>query len=289
MKFINTLEFKKKTNYLRRIDLISIVRHLGCLRDKNDKHKWHTLKGPISINGSKFINWHSNFSGGGAIDLTMHLLDLNFENSICWLSKNIYHDYVFDEFDNKFDDFKFKLPKSYDENLTKVSNYLVSRCIPIQIIRLLLKQNKLYADIKENAVFILLGENKNIVGAEIRGTNKKNQWRGMAKGSCKKLGFFSIKDKFFKKIVLCESAIDACSYYTLDNCSWAISTSGVTTNPLWLQILINLKIPIYCGFDNDKAGIQSANIMIKKHASIKRLYPKFHDWNEDLCFLNTSC
>ena len=81
-------------------------------------------------------------------------------------------------------------------------------------INFLINSGKLYADNRGNAVFLLLGKEKKVVGAELRGTNDL-RWHGMVPGSRKDLGCFYVKTPNANKIVICESAIDALSYFTL--------------------------------------------------------------------------
>ena len=73
-----------------------------------------------------------------------------------------------------------------------------------------LNSSKLYADNRGNAVFLLPGKEKKVVGAELRGTNDL-RWHGMAPGSRKDLGCFYVKTPNTNKIVICKSAIDAIS------------------------------------------------------------------------------
>ena len=209
-------QIRDMANRVRDIPLIDVIGVTGSLRDKNDKHKWHTSKGTISITGQKFINWSLQKGGGGAIDLVIHLYQLDFKSAVIWLadrfpdgcsvlppnrSSRIHH--------------SFKPPEKNEYNLSAVVHYLHHiRKIPIALIQQLIDSGKLYADTKSNAVFLLLGKEKKVVGAELRGTSHK-RWVGMARGSKKDQGAFSIKAKNALKVVICESAIDAISYYAL--------------------------------------------------------------------------
>ena len=83
-------------------------------------------------------------------------------------------------------------------------------------------------------------------------------------------------------MVLCESAIDAISCAVLHPEYTAISTSGVTAKPAWVNRFLKKGCEIYCGFDTDKAGESMAVQMLKRYPSIKRLRPSRHDWNEVL-------
>ena len=146
---------------------------------------------------------------------------------------------------------------------------------------MLIRSGKLYADKRSNAVFLLLGKEKKVVGAEIRGTNH-SRWHGMASGSKKGLGAFYVKSQNTKKIVLCESAIDALSYFALHPDCMAASTSGANPNPAWLPLFIAKGFEIYCGFDNDETGERAANKMIHLYPMVRRLRPTKHDWNDVL-------
>lgn len=274
-------EIGQMADHVRRIDLTAILHITGCVRDKRDKAKWHTPKGVISLTGQKFFNWNQSAGGGGAIDLIMHLNDLDFKNAVISLAsmfpcpvkprKNM-----------------FISPQKDNTQLKHVINYLRNiRRIPRQITLSLIDSGILYADNRGNAVFLLLGKKKRIVGAELKGT-KDLRWRGMAAGSKKDLGFFCVGNHRCRKIVLCESAIDAISYLVLTTNCLAISTSGARPNPAWLKSLINKQYEIYCGFDADETGDIMAKRMIEMHPQVMRLRPDKHDWNEALKVKNTS-
>lgn len=119
------------------------------------------------------------------------------------------------------------------------------------------------------------------MGAELRGTTHF-PWHSMAPGSRKDLGDFYVKSLNPKKVVICESAIDAISCFTLTPNCIAISTSGANPNPLWLLHFINKGLEIYCGFDSDDIGDRLAQKMIEIYPSVKRLTPDKHDWNDVL-------
>ena len=58
--------------------LENVLIYRGAVRDQRDKSKWHTEQGPVSVTGPKFINWQRGTGGGKAIDLVMHLADIDF-------------------------------------------------------------------------------------------------------------------------------------------------------------------------------------------------------------------
>ena len=127
------------------------------------------------------------------------------------------------------------------------------------------------------------------VGAELRGSGPV-PWRGMAPGSQKDLGFFSVpvlspslpSATTPSAIILCESAIDALSCFVLHPGCRCISTAGARPNPHWLADLIVTGIPVLCGFDADATGDARAGEMRARHPIIQRLRPSSHDWNDIL-------
>jgi len=277
-------EIREKAEAVRDIELGVLLQYFGSTKDHQDKAKWHTTQGIISVNGSKFMNWTRGTGGGGAIDLIIHLQGIGFKDAVLWL-----HNHFSSSFVQKSSPIKsypakqrLKLPQKDDKKLQQVTQYLInSRCLPEKLIKNLIKSKNLYADIRGNAVFLLLGKKKRVVGAELRGTcNQK--WRGMAPGSRKGLGCFYIVGKNAREMALCESAIDAASCAVLYPEYTAISTSGATAEPVWLQNFIANGCDIYCGFDADETGDIMANKMIEQYPSIKRLRPPKHDWNEVL-------
>lgn len=278
-------EIKRIADTVRNTDLNLVLTRLGALKDKYDKAKWHTSQGVVSVSGQKFMNWSRNVGGGGAIDLIMHLQDMQFIDAVNWLSNHFFTPLTaFNRTGETKAELKrvLQLPHKDDSRLTRVISYLTQqRHIPQYLINHLLKSGKLYADTKSNAVFLLLGKKKSIVGAELRGTGHL-PWRGMASGSNKNLGCFYVNHRRTNKIILCESAIDAISCLFLYPDCMAISTSGANPNPAWLKSLLNHQYHIFCGFDSDHAGDNMADNLISLYPSLKRLRPSLHDWNDVL-------
>jgi len=274
-------EIRDQANRVRGVPLQDVLLLAGAKRDRYDKAKWHTPKGAISCSAAKFMNWNQGVGGGGAIDLAMHLNDLGFRAAVDWLS---------DHFPGVDQPRAAQtptitgllLPPQDPGKLLAVRRYLIQeRAIPASLIRILIDCGRLYADPRSNAVFLLLGKENNPVGAEIRGITAA-RWRGMAPGSRKDLGYFSVPAPQATAIVLCESAIDAISCVELYRGCLCVSTSGARPNPSWLPELIRQGYEIYCGFDADATGEQMAKALIALHPSVKRLRPSQHDWNDVL-------
>jgi hypothetical protein len=281
-------QIRQKADRLRSVPLESVLRHWGALPDRHDKSKWHTSRGILSVNGAKFINWNCGTGGGGAIDLVIHLHhDGSFREALDWLHRHFPQHLPLEQ-EHCPARTDLRLPQPDPAQLQRVMTYLVTqRAIPKALIAPLIDSGTLYADRRANAVFLLLGTGNDAtaVGAELRGTGP-GHWRGMAPGSRKNLGFFSIPaaveeapaDR--RPIILCESAIDAISCFALHPGHYCISTSGARPNPSWLPRFIAQGRTVYCGFDADDTGESMAQAMIDFHPGVQRLRPACHDWND---------
>ena len=281
---MSPLGHKERADRLRAVPLESVLRLSGAKRDQYDRFKWHTPQGTLSVTGAKFMNWTRGVGGGGAIDLVMHLNHAGFNEALQWLERHVPGPLCIPSSPppSKPD---FKLPSPQPRYLERVKRYLaLQRAIPAALIQTLIQSGTLYADHRANAVFVLLGEGNNPVGAEMRGTGL-SPWRGMAPGSQKDLGFFStpfdaIAGPPPEAIILCESAIDALSCFVLHPNHRCISTAGARPNPRWLPALLQSGCPVCCGFDADPTGEAMAQAMIALHPVIQRSRPSIHDWND---------
>jgi len=270
---------KQKADRLRSVPLEAVLRLCDAQPDRYDPFKWRTAQGTISVRGAKFINWNHGFGGGGAIDLVIHLHHLPFKEALDWLQAR---------FPNPPPPARssqrpaLAIPAPDTDKLWRVEGYLRhERSLPAALIDWLIGSGLLYADARANAVFLLLGKQNTPVGAQLRGTTDR-RWRGMAPGSRKDQGFFSIPMSTAqdpRPIILCESAIDAISCFALRSDYWCLSTSGARCNPEWLKAFVDQQIPIYCGFDVDAAGEGAADAMMSLYPSVQRLRPNGHDWN----------
>jgi len=87
-------ELRKKANEVRDIELTVLLQHFGSAKDPQDKMKWHTSQGVISVNGTKFMNWTRGTGGGGAIDLVIHLQGVCFKEAVLWLHNHFSSSFV---------------------------------------------------------------------------------------------------------------------------------------------------------------------------------------------------
>jgi len=302
-------DFRHRANAVRSIPLADVLAKWGADRDRLDRNRWHTERGPVSITGDraaegKFFNWYLQQGGGGAIDLVMHLGDWDVVTAVRWLEQRLGsaalavtthpHDLQSSRRDASQGDAEavppssFRLPPSSSGNLPRVRRYLTEqRRLCPSIIQLLITSGNLYADRCGNAVFpMVAGKARRPIGAELRGTQQR-VWRGLAPGTRKDAGYFWIGEpgnstSRSKTIVLCESAIDAISCYQLDRSRICLSMAGARPDARWLALLLSASYDIHCGFDDDEAGDTASRQMIRRHPSIHRLRPPAHDWNDAL-------
>jgi len=274
-------QIRQQADRVRNIPLCAVLPATGAEQDQDDKARWHTRRGAVSVTGMKFMNWNCATGGGGAIDLIIHLYGLDFKGAVKWLRTHIPHG------DSTMPQPvapgpELKLPVSAPVRLSSVKRYLIDkRRITPALIERLIQSGDLYADHHANAVFILRSPDNAPVGAELRGSGSC-PWRGMAPGSQKNLGYFSIRNADPHGIILCESAIDAMSCLTIHPGHECISTAGARPNPSWLPQLIRFGLPIHCGFDADPTGDAMARAMIERYPTVKRLRPPTLDWNDML-------
>lgn len=312
-------DFRRRADLVREIPLEVVLISWDAVRDRQDKSRWHTRRGPLSITASKFFNWHEGHGGGGAIDLVMHLGGWDAKQAIVWLWRH-YGDSLTaggkpatapdspfasspgrlvqdrPDFSLRASAPPLRLPAASPANLQRVRRYLRQRrCLSAEILAPLIDEGKLYADGRGNAVFLMVaGKPNRPIGAELRGTASR-VWHGLAPGTRRDAGYFWIGRGDSRRIVLCESAIDAISCFQLQTqlpdaqlpgqCI-CISTAGVRPHAPWLGPLLAHGYTIYCGFDTDEPGEAASRQMMHRHPSIHRLRPSHHDWNETLTAAN---
>lgn len=282
-------DLRRRAAVVREVPLETVLLLRGAVRDGRDRCKWHTEQGPLSVTGAKFMNWQRDEGGGKAIDLVMHLAEVDFRTAVQWLEQHLAVGHTAaahacrQERPLAARRTTLELPVREDRMLGRILGYLTRRrCLSASLLDPLVESQRLYADQRGNAVFLLLaGKANRPVGAELRGTGSR-VWRGMAPGTRKDLGYFWIGAKGSRKIVLCESAIDAISCFQLQPKQICISTSGVRANPAWLRGLIAHGYEIHCGFDADEAGDAGAARMLALYPAVQRLRPSAHDWNDVL-------
>jgi len=288
---MNGRDFRHRADLVRGVPLETVLRLRGAVRAPHDPAKWEAEQGPLSVTGSRFMNWSRSQGGGGAIDLVMHLTGLDCGAAVEWLERNTTGCVAIEDQAPRSSAglpdtpglSSLRLPPRDDRQLNRVREYPTQcRRLSAALLDPLLPSGRWYADQRGNAVFVMVrGKPNQPVGAELRGTGSR-VWRGMAPGSRKDCGYFWIGDPNARVLVLCESAIDAISCFQLRGSCICISTAGVRTDPAWLPGLITRGYEIHCGFDTDEAGEAAAARLIALYPIVQRLRPPAHDWNDAL-------
>jgi hypothetical protein len=279
---VSSCPLRALADHLRSLPLEEVLRLSGARPDRYDPAKWHTARGVLSVRGAQFMNWSCGQGGGGAIDLVMHLDQVGFGPAVQWLGQRFAGGLRSSPDPLAPKAALLRLPPPAPAKLWRVRRYLLrERGLPRALIEPLIQAGRLYADQRANAVFLLLGKENQPVGAELRGTTVR-PWHGLAPGSQKELGFFSIPTEPLPAIILVESAIDAISCFALYPYHRCISTAGARPNPGWLTPFLDQGSALYCGFDADRTGEAMARAMMALHPAIQRLRPPHHDWNDVL-------
>ena len=273
------MNWRVRADRLRALPLPVVLEQLEATPHPRDPAKWRTAQGILTVTGPKFMNWHQGVGGGGAIDLVMHVRQVGFGQALAWLERR-FAGLASPQPESTPRIQALALPAPVAENWPCVQRYLVEeRKLPKALLSPLVQSAIIYADVRANAVFLLVDSDATPVGAELRGTTALT-WRGLAPGSRKDPGFFSIPSTPGQAMVLCESAIDAISCHALHPAYRCLSTSGARPDPAWLGALLAQGQPIYCGFDADPTGDLMAQRMRDFHPSIQRLRPAAKDWND---------
>lgn len=230
----------------RQPSMQEIVQELGFVHDRRDKSKYYLGSDPYALDFHQGL-WHDlvgGKGGKGGVSLVQHALDKTFGQAIAWLRDRFGGQSVSaasDHVDSALNGIKlpfskrepFQTPEPSKWGWGAVKQYLVGRGIDPTIIDTLNAAGTVYAESKsagsiddkyeyargkqsgtvhDNAVFIACDPSGRVTGAELRGTDSRNVFKGLAPGSDKAAGCVPIGDREFNQIVVCESAIDAISY-----------------------------------------------------------------------------
>ena len=291
-------KYTELASKVRDFPLEKVAYELGLNPDPNDKHKWQNEHHIINITGSKFYDWKHLKGGGGAIDLVMHVSDCDFKQSVAWLNDRFGEGATLEAVTYKTREIiysipvlEFTPPVPEESKWQEVRKYLTrSRKLPSGLVDELHKEGLVYADEKQNAVFIrrTLDESK-ITGATLRGTaGEDNTFKGLAKGTKRSEGWFYFQQggqssDQIKRAVLVESPIDAMSFAVLDRNDSRrtiyLSTDGAGSIPF--EFLREVK-EVVVAYDNDEPGNLLAQRTLSQLPLAVRKLPKDIDWNKDL-------
>ncbi len=248
----------------------------------------------ITLRGSTWFD-HKNQFGGGAIKFMQEFYDMDFQTAVQELLGQRVTPLSnsppkADKQEQKTRE--FKLPEA-NSNMHRVYAYLIKqRFIAPDIISYFAKQHTLYEDKEHhNAVFVGVDENGVPRQASKRSTNSYgNSFRITCQGSDTRYSFAHFGED--ERLYVFEAPIDMLSFLTLYPKEWQkhsyIAMNGVYENAVLaaLKNHSNLSEVILC-VDNDEGGIEAVDrlkdiLSENGYTDVKRLAPKFKDWNEVL-------
>ena len=189
---------------------------------------------------------------------------------------------------------EFKLPEK-DSNMKRLFAYLLqTRFLSKDVVKSFVEQKILYQE-KEHGNVVFVGTDKDGVPKSACKKSTAEQSKGFrmtVAGSDCRYGFCWRGES--SKLYVFEAAIDLMSFITLRNDEWKadsfLALDGLSSKPL-LQFLEDQKNihEIFLCLDYDAAGMEACDklkdILIEKGyeaEKIKREYPLYKDWNEQL-------
>ncbi len=268
---------------LRALDLAAVCSLLGLERDKDDFKQFKTDNFRVCLSGLKWFDHNAGKGGGGAIDLTRHIMRLSFMEACIYLNgasgklSTITHTTTQASTQPR----TTRPPAPSKNNLAEVTAYLTGkRGLNANLVRWCIDNGLFYADSRCNCVF-RYGTN----GAELRGTGAV-QWRSVY-GTIDH-GFI-LPSRNAVGVALLESAIDALSYRQLHRDVITVSIAGNGNQKVIEQAIGIAKaknIPVLSAFDNDNGG-NIANKILSDSAALNGVMviqdrPLQKDWNEVL-------
>jgi hypothetical protein len=290
---------------VREADLEAVAANLGLELDRHDKYKWRDGDHIISISGPLFMDWLADKGGRGAIDLVMHVQEVEFKEAVEWLSgRDLSHrpanvgTYAYAE---DREPRSLEMPEANEIRWDAVREYLVeTRKLPAVLVDRLHERGLVFADDHQNAVFVRHSLTNNtwvrgeVTGASLRGTwGEDNHYHGLAPGSARDQGWFWIGTGTgpVRRVLLTESPIDAMSLALLDKerrvqpgVTIYLSTDGSGGFPVeGLKPILQNGGRVVAAFDADQAGELMAWRLAQQLPGVERLAPgQSKDWNEQL-------
>lgn len=185
---------------------------------------------------------------------------------------------------------KFTPPAPDEKGWQAVRHYLTRECkLPENLVQTLRVSGLIYADSKQNAVFIMRSLDGDVTGAFLRGTmGKDNTFIGLEKGSKRNAGWFYVRsgkaeDDPIQRAVLTKSPIDALSASVLEQPQRHRTLYLTVDSALCVPVEFLRKIPtVVAAYDNDEKGNEMARLIKQLLPQTTRLKPKAKDWNEEL-------
>lgn len=289
-------KYQGMTAQLRELPLTQVAHELGLDPDPKDRHKWGNEDQTINITGSKFYDFKHLKGGGGAIDLVMYVERCNFTEATHWLQDRFGEPATLQTVTRQTEAViaqrerqPFIPPEKIEESWPLVREYLTqTRGLPAKQVDQLHQEGLVYADQRQNAVFLRRSFEGEVIGASLRGTaGRNNSFKGLSPGTRRSQGWFHTcaggsEPDPIQRVVLTESAIDALSYQTLhppEEKTLYLSTDGAGFVPVEpLQRIPQVTIAL----DQDEVGEQMTERLRQDLPQASCQVPSHKDWNEQL-------
>lgn len=301
---MNSLSLRDMADRVRDLPLIDVASHLGGEQDLLDKQRWDFPDCSVWFgkggDSDRFYDHRAGKGGGGAIDLAMHVLGCDFKQAVNTLTPLAGDPALSKKAPaaklSGTDGVAFLQPKAFSQHIRRLVDYLTkTRGLPERVIEPLIAQGVIYPDSRRNAVFLCHDHEGNITGAELRGTST-TPFKGMAPGSRRGVGFFTVPHAQPTELIVVESALDALSYRVLFPSAAAtiVSTAGVLPDcPALSMLAKKLGVTdIIIAYDNDVAGDTAAEQLMASLGgmaiALQRRAPQEKDWNDVVMHSDTA-
>ncbi|MBN3959116.1 MAG: DUF3991 domain-containing protein [Nostoc sp. NMS8] len=295
-------KYRQQTQQLRDLALEDVAWELGLDLESSQSNSWVGHGHIININGDKFQSASPGVEkGGGAIDLVIQVNNYNLRQGLAWLNdrfglqgaeraaiaavKKQTADILQTEPAPKF------VPPVEDKSKWPgVHDYLTHLWgLPSNFVYGFHQSGLIYADSKQNAVFVMRDLNQQVKGAYLEGS----EFKGLAIGSDRTNSWFHFQlgergTSKVEKVVLCSSTIDAFSYAMLE---YSKTGSIPKQRTLYMALADPKSTPverledisqIKTAFNSDEFGEATALAVKKLLPQVRRSRPKTVSWNQDL-------
>lgn len=225
---MNRDEYRALFTQARHADLHDVMATLGGEPDRYDRRKFRVDGRHISINGEQFYDHDAGCGGGGAIDLVMHVRQCDFNDAVAYLTGHVPvplrsadHERRREGPTSADERRPFVPPRRDVRSWPQVRTYLTEeRGIPARIVDNLHRAGIVYADGRQNAVFLRHAPDGIVTGASVRGTRDGTDFKGLAAGTNRDAGYFYYhtgerQPYTTPSLVLAEAPIDALSVHAL--------------------------------------------------------------------------
>lgn len=255
----------------------------------------------IKIDGTKFDGFESAVGGVGTIDLVMQVEGCTYKEAIAWLHDRFgekgmlqaaihYAKKEAQQIARTERAPQFTLPEPDESKWSRVRHYLTQESfLPEKWIDALHELGLLYADSKQNAVFVMRSLDNEINGAKVRATvGTNNSFWGLAKGTKRDEGWFYVNiggtlDEPIQQVVLTENPIDALSIAAL-SCPHSSRTMYLAVDSVKSLPLEFLgEVPaVIVALQRAQKGDEIISQLKQLLPTVTQKVPIGLNWNEDL-------